>query len=134
MLYAYNTATQSVPAGSAVKFSGVTRVDRTSTLDTDNVTVNLNLPGTYLVSVNADVYGTGSVSLQLNKNGDAVSGAKASATVSTSTASLSFTALVRVMSPFCSCSSSNFPAELTVINTGSGVSVTNAAVTVIRVA
>lgn len=100
--------------------------------------VALQGTGYYLITVNADAANTtataGNITLQLYTNGVAYAGAEATQTSESTTdiAHLSFTTLVRVL-PNCCAITNNNPLTLTVVNTGIAATVSNAAITVVKV-
>lgn len=136
MLYAYSNSAQTVPANGVVAFNNT--AIRTGCTVTKNGTTNieLNRPGFYEVTFNGDFTATVLTSMQLYVNGILYPGAEFSVTPSAAanTNTGSFTALVQV-TPQMTCNRANTPTTLTVRNNGTAsISMTNAAITVTKIA
>lgn len=114
-IYVATTTPTLVAAGGVLPLSTIVR-RYGNALNQGGNSVIMNEPGYYLVNVSATFTApiAGNVSLTLNQNGSAVTGATASTTITTATTevrSLSFTAIVRVV-----CGSA--PSTLSIDNTG----------------
>ncbi len=135
-LYAYNVGTQSVAAGAPIVFAdvgipgdcGVSAIPGSSA-------ATIRKPGLYLVSVQVDAVAgaAGALTFSLRRNGAAVPAAQASVTAAdaTGTHSFAFTAPLIVL-PNCCSVRGNLPAALTV-EASAAASVTNAAISVVKV-
>ena len=102
MIYAYTNTTQTLASGTSVKFNTIgEKVGKTTCLNTGSGTINLRVPGLYLINFNADVAASataGSIVLQLYKNGVLYPGAE-STTYSSSSVDIrnaSFTTVIKV--------------------------------------
>lgn len=139
MLYTYTNSTQSVATDAAIALNtNAVQTGCTVTHTAGTTAVSLNKTGYYEVHFNADVTSatTGALSIQMQGNGVDVAGAEATTTVTTASeiSNVSFTAIVRVL-PNCCAILGNIPYVLTFVNTGAATaSVSNAAVTVTKVA
>lgn len=124
------TASSAVVAGGVLPLSTIVRRYGCSLNQSGN-SVLLNDAGYYLVNVTATFTApdAGVVSLTLNQNGSAVTGATVSTTITTATTevrSLSFSAIVRVV-----CGS--VPSTLTLINSGVEATFSNIAINVVKI-
>lgn len=130
-LFAYSTA-QTVPANGIV---GLANSNSTGcSIDLEGNSINLLKSGLYLVNVSVSGTATavGDIVIQLFQNGVAVLGATASetATATTSISNLSFSAIIDV-NPTCNGSDNK---TLTLVNTGVPTTLTNATITVVKLA
>ena len=125
MLYVYSISDQTVAAAGPIEFTTLGLVKNKNIIRKTNTTLQFNCPGIYLVSFNATASAAGEVQLYLN--GEEVPGALAEGT------SLAFTALIRI-NPNCCAITDNLPATLQVLNEGAAaLTVTNAALTIVKV-
>ena len=139
MLYAYSNTDQTVAINGILTFAN-NGVNTCNCVSHAAGTGSVALQGTgyYLITVNADAANTtataGNITLQLYTNGVAYAGAEATQTSESTTdiAHLSFTTLIRVL-PNCCVITNNNPLALTVVNTGIAATVSNAAITVVKV-
>ena len=133
MLYANTTTSQTVAAGGTISFN-------TSTIETgticnggiinNNTSIRIRKPGIYKVDFNGSTDTTTSdATVQLYVNGTAYTGALSTAPVG---GDVGFTCLVQVLNNCCAIKS-NLPATLTVVNTGTAATFTNAAITITKV-
>lgn len=125
MIYLYSVSSQTLAADTPVSFTTVgLRKDRTATQSTET-TIQLNCPGIYEISFNGTASTTGIVQIYLN--GEAVPGAIANGV------SLACDALVRV-NPNCCAITDNLPARIQIVNiTGSELTLSNVALTIVKV-
>lgn len=139
MLYTYSNTAQTPAINGVLTFAN-NAISTCSCVSHSAGSGSVALQGTgyYLVSVNATVANTtatsGDITLQLYVNGVAYPGATGTktSTATTDSGTISFTTLVRVL-PNCCAITSNNPLTLTVVNTGIASSVSNAAMTVVKV-
>lgn len=131
-----NTATQNLLADDFLAFTSnnVHGCECSIRHTAGSNTIELRGNGVYLVTVNADVAPTaaGLISIQLLRNNFVIAGAESSVTgVAATTAALSFTTLVKVMRscPNVIDNTANLQVQIT-----APASVTNASITVVRVA
>ena len=138
MLYTYSNTDQTVAVNGVVALNnnGVSTCGCIShTAGTGSV--SLQRAGYYRITVNADAANTtataGNITLQLYSNGTAYAGAEATQTSESTTdvANLSFTALIRVLHNCCAIDN-NLPTTLTLVNTGIAATISNVAMTVVR--
>lgn len=137
MIYAYTTnTTQTLLTGANVSFNSVS-IDNccSETIVAGGETITLNKPGYYLINFNADAAeadAAGNISFQLYTNEQPVPGAKATAYSGavTSVVNLKFSVIIKIL-PSC-CAVVNSPQSYVIKNTGVGSSVTNAAITVVK--
>lgn len=138
MLYTYSNTDQTVAVNGVVALgnNGVSTCGCIyHTAGTGSV--SLQRAGYYRITVNADAANTtataGNITLQLYSNGTAYAGAEATQTSESTTdvANLSFTALIRVL-PNCCAIDNNLPTTLTLVNTGIAATISNVAMTVVR--
>lgn len=129
---AFNTQQQTTVGGTPLTFGASALVSgRSATVGSDDI--SLTQSGVYIVSFNAvvsageDLTVPADLTLQLNNNGTAVSGAALTQTVEAETAnySVAFTALVTV--------AENAQGVLTVVPDASDFAVTNASLTVAKI-
>ena len=137
-LNAYTNSAQTVVAEGVVNFNNNNPLTGCSVCHAaGSSTVQIVKPGLYLVTVNADAATTatagGTITLQLFNNGILVPGATATETTTadTSIVSLAFSTIIRVLN---SCSCVNNQTNLTVVNTGVEVTLSNANVVVVKLA
>ena len=138
MIYSYSTSDQTVAVNATILFedNGVVS-GRCSTHAAGTGSFALNGPGYYLVHFNGDVAApvAGDVTAQLYVNGDLYEGAEATTTITTATTeiqNIGFNALVRVL-PNCCAVDTNFPAYLTIRNTGVEATYSNVGFTIVKV-
>ena len=139
MLYTYNTAAQTVAAGAAVVFAGNTQCGCSVTHASGTSAIQINCPGVYKVSFNADGATTdtdGNVGLQVQLNGVAVSGLEASAysAAAVNVVNIAATGLVTVP-PGCCAAGTSLPATLTLVANAAAPasSLTNVGITITKV-
>lgn len=138
MLYTYSNTDQTVAVNGVVALgnNGVSTCGCISH-SAGAGSVSLQRAGYYRITVNADAANTtataGNITLQLYSNGTAYAGAEATQTSESTTdvANLSFTALIRVL-PNCCAIGNNLPTTLTLVNTGIAATISNVAMTVVR--
>lgn len=138
VLNAYTNSVQSVIAQGSVLFNNNNPLTGCSIAHASgSSSVQLRKPGIYLINFNADASTTatagGTITLQLSNNGVIVPGASSTATTTSNTAivTVSFSTIIRVLR---SCDCVNNQTNLTVINTGSAVSLSNANIVVVKLA
>lgn len=125
MLYVYSISDQTVAAAGPIEFTTLGLVKNKNIIQKTNTTLQFNCPGIYLVSFDATASAAGEVQLYLN--GEEVPGALAEGT------SLAFTVLIQV-NPNCCAVTNNLPARIQVINDGAAaLTLTNVALTIIKV-
>lgn len=137
MVYAFTNTTQDVASNAAVTFN-TSGVQAGETTYLSNGTVNIRVPGLYLINFNADVTSSvvGNAEFQLTLNGSAVAGAVArtSIDVASDVRNVGFSAVVRI--PFnCGCNSYCTANPYVIGITSSGIATTllNTAITVTKV-
>ena len=138
MLYTYSNTDQTVAVNGVVALgnNGVSTCGCISHA-AGTGSVSLQRAGYYRITVNADAANTtataGNITLQLYSNGTAYAGAEATQTSESTTdvANLSFTALIRVL-PNCCAIDDTLPTTLTLVNTGIAATISNVAMTVVR--
>ena len=140
MIYAYTNTTQTLTSGTSVKFNTIgEKAGKTTCLNTGSGTINLRVPGLYLVNFNADVAASttaGSIVLQLYKNGVLYPGAE-STTYSSSIVDIrnaSFTAVIKVGNCCNCCSNASNSTSFNIVVSGVTADLTNAAITVTKIA
>ena len=119
MISSYNITEQNVLTNGIVNFT-TDRILTGCTATRNGQTFQLNKPGYYYVTFNADAAATdtvGVLTVELYKNGVAVQGAEASYTTTTAgnVSNFAFTTIIRVPP---SCCAVDNTAMLTVVNTG----------------
>ena len=119
MISSYNNTTQTVAANGLLTFT-TDRILTGCTATRNGQTFQLNKPGYYYVTFNADAAATETVGLltvELQNNGVVVPGAEASSTTTTAgnVSNYAFSTIVRVLP---SCHVIDNTARLTVVNTG----------------
>lgn len=125
MLYVYSISDQTVAATGSIEFTTLGLVKNKNIVQKTNTTIQINCPGIYLVSFNATASAAGETQLYLN--GEEIPGALSEGT------SLAFTALICINSNCCAITN-NIPATLQVLNEGTAaLTLTNAALTVVKV-
>ena len=126
MLSSYNTTSQSVITDALLTFT-TDRILTGCTATRDGQTFQLNKPGYYYVTFNADGSATteaGDITVTLQNNGVIVPGATATTTVATagSVVNLAFATIIKVPP---SCFAIDNTARLTIVNTGVAATYTN---------
>ena len=126
MISSYNTTIQAVATGDLLTFT-TDRILTGCTATRNGQTFQLNKPGYYYVTFNADASATETVGLltvELQNNGVVVPGAEASSTTTTAgnVSNYAFSTIIRVPP---SCCVVNNTANLTVVNTGVDATYTN---------
>ena len=126
MISSYNITAQEVVANGLLTFS-TDRILTGCTATRDGQTFQLNKPGYYYVTFNADSAATtaaGDIVIVLQNNGVEVPGAIATQTVSAAddAVNLAFTTIIRVPP---SCCAVDNTANLTLVNTGVAATYTN---------
>ena len=125
MLYVYNISEQTVAAAAPIEFTSIGVVRSKLITQATDTTLTINCPGIYEIAFNGTASAAGTVQLYLN--GEVLPGALAEGT------SLAFTALVHA-SPNCCAVTDNLPTRIQVVNTGdAALTLTNVAITIIRV-
>lgn len=138
-LYAYNATPVTVLTDGSVPFNIIgRRLGYAITHIAGSTAISLNDTGYYLVAFNATMAesGTaGTVEVKLLQDGEAVGGAVSSAYSSATDdlETVSFSAIVRVL-PNCASVPNNVPSVLTVQNIGVGATLTNVAISIVRIA
>ena len=126
MLSSYNITTQEVAANGLLTFS-TDRILTGCTATRNGQTFQLNKPGYYYVTFNADGAATtavGDITVVLQHNGVAVPGATATytATIADNATNLAFSTIIKVPP---SCCAVDNTANLTLVNTGVAATYTN---------
>ena len=125
MISSYNITTQAVLTDGVINFT-TDRILTGCTATRDGQTFQLNKPGYYYVTFNAVATATeaGEITATLENNGNVVVGATASMTAGEvgDLVNLAFTTIIKVPP---SCCMVNNTGNLTVVNTGVGVTYTN---------
>lgn len=125
MIYLYTNSSQTISENVPISFTTVGLRKNWITTQSTEATIQLNCPGIYEVSFNGTAADTGIVQLYLN--GEAVPGALANGV------SLAFTALVKV-NPNCCAITDNLPARVQVLNVDDAdLTLTNVALTIVKV-
>ena len=119
MISSYNITSQAILTDGLLTFT-TDRILTGCTATRDGATFQLNKPGYYYVTFNADAAATealGVLSMELQNNGVAVPGAEASSTttVAGNISNYAFSTIIRVLP---SCAMVDNTAKLTVVNTG----------------
>ena len=119
MISSYNITSQAVSTNGILAFT-TDRILTGCTATRNGASFQLNKPGYYYVTFNADAAATetlGVLSIELQNNGVAVPGAEASSTttVAGNISNYAFSTIVRVLP---SCCAIDNTASLTVVNTG----------------
>ena len=119
MISSYNITSQAISTNGILAFT-TDRILTGCTATRSGATFQLNKPGYYYVTFNADAAATetlGVLSMQLQNNGVAVPGAEASSTttVAGNISNYAFSTIIRVPP---SCCAIDNTASLTVVNTG----------------
>ena len=119
MISSYNITSQAVPTNGVLAFT-TDRILTGCTATRNGASFQLNKPGYYYVTFNADAAATetlGVLSVELQNNGVAVPGAEASSTttVAGNISNCAFSTIIRVLP---SCCAIDNTASLTVVNTG----------------
>lgn len=137
-LSAYTNSVQSVIAQGSVLFNNNDVLTGCSISHAaGSSTIQLNKAGLYLIEFNADASTTatsgGTITLQLFKNGVIVPGAESTSTATSNTAvnTLSFSKVIQVLN---SCNCVNNQTNITVVNTNSAISMSNANIVVVKLA
>lgn len=135
------TNAQTLAANDYVEFTSANNITgKNVVFNAGTSPINLKAPGLYLVLVNANLLGTaaGNVTLQLTDNGNAVTGANATVTTADgSNYAASFSSIIQVTPSGCCCNCINpnvntSNLQLQVLTTG--VTVQNAAITIVKIA
>ena len=126
MISSYNITSQAVLTDGLLQFS-TDRILTGCTVTRNGDTFQLNKPGYYYVTFNADVAATetlGELTIELFNNGVEVVGAEATetATVAGNVSNLAFATIIRVPP---SCCVIDNTARLTLVNTGVAATITN---------
>lgn len=126
MISSYNTTSQNVATNGLLAFT-TDRILTGCTVTRNGNTFQLNKPGYYYVTFNADAAATaalGTSTIELYNNGVAVFGAKATktTTVAGNLDNYAFATIIRVPP---SCCAIDNTVRLTIVNTGVPVTVTN---------
>ena len=134
-LYAYNTASQTVPVNGTIAFTNST-VTGCSLRQATTTNSEIRHSGLYSVSVSATVASTetsGNITIQLLQNDVAVPGAASTttSTAATDVESVSFSVPLAI-NPNCCAVTNNVPANLSVIVTGNAATVTNPIISIIK--
>ena len=119
MISSYNITSQTVSTNGILAFT-TDRILTGCTATRNGATFQLNKPGYYYVTFNADAAATetlGVLSMELQNNGVAVPGAEASSTttVAGNISNYAFSTIIRVLP---SCCAVNNAVNLTIANTG----------------
>ena len=119
MISSYNITSQAILTDGLLAFT-TDRILTGCTATRDGATFQLNKPGYYYVTFNADAAATetlGVLSMELQNNGVAVPGAEASSTttVAGNISNYAFSTIIRVLP---SCAMIDNTVKLTVVNTG----------------
>ena len=139
MLYTYTNQIQELAVNDNVVFNttGI-QTGCTVTHNAGEAVINLNRHGFYMIHFNADFNApsAGVVNFQLYKNGIAVNGAEASSYIQGAgyVENASFSVIVRVKGTTCACDTSNMNTSIVVRNIGVSSIVTNAAITITKIA
>lgn len=133
MISSYNITTQEVAVNGTLTFS-TDRILTGCTATRNGQTFQLNKPGYYYVTFNADSAATtaaGDIVVVLQNNGIAVPGAIATQTVAAAddAVNLAFTTIIRVPP---SCCAVDNTANLTLVNTGVAATFTNANINITK--
>ena len=133
MISSYNITTQEVAANGLLTFS-TDRILTGCTATRNGQTFQLNKPGYYYVTFNADGAATtavGDIVVVLQDNGVAVPGAIATftTTVADDAINLAFSTIIRVPP---SCCAVDNTANLTLVNTGVAATFTNANINITK--
>ena len=133
MISSYNITTQAVAANELLTFS-TDRILTGCTATRNGSTFQLNKPGYYYVTFNADVAATealGALTVEMFDNGVAVPGAEATetATVAGNVSNVAFTTIIRVAP---SCAMIDNTGRLTFVNTGVAATFTNVNVNITK--
>ena len=133
MISSYNINTQDVLTNGIVSFS-TDRILTGCTATRDGNTFQLNKPGYYYITFNADaaaIETVGLLAMQLQNNGVAVQGAEASSTTTTAgnISNYAFSTIIRVLS---SCCAVDNTAKLTIVNTGVDATYSNVNINVTK--
>lgn len=135
ILNAYSTTNQTLTTDQVIDFTNTNILDGCSiSYISGSSSIKLNKAGVYLVTVDAIAAesGTaGTVTMQLQKNGNDINGAKSSSNSAAITDfnGMSFSTVVKVLP---SCQAVDNTTTLTVLNTGVGAIYSNANITVIK--
>lgn len=126
-----------VPANTAIPLENVALKKGCSVTNSGTRTIQFNKAGVYKVDVNASVVSsttTGTVSIELMKNGSLVPYAISTETVGDATGihALAFSTLVTIPNNN-SCCCANAPSVITVMNVGNGATFNNINVTITKV-
>jgi hypothetical protein len=129
-----SSGSQTLLTNATVPFTTTNLLDGCSIQFTGGSTISLVKPGVYLVSVDANVAESGTagiISMQIQKNGVNINGAKASVDSSATgdAENIHVTTLVKVLP---SCCMVNNNANITVLNSGVGAVYSNANITVVK--
>ena len=133
MISSYNNSSQEVAINGLLTFS-TDRILTGCTATRNGQTFQLNKPGYYYVTFNADGAATtavGDIVVVLQNNGVAVPGAIATQTVAAAddAVNLAFTTIIRVPP---SCCAVDNTANLTLVNTGVAATFTNANINITK--
>ena len=125
LIYAVNTATQSIADGGTINFGNVIRKYGCLSISGGNVSTNCD--GYYDIDVNLTVSGTaaGTANVQVYSNGTALPGAIA--TVPTTATSVTSVCIPTVIRQKCC-----VPCNITVIVSGTSVNITNSSIRVVK--
>ena len=133
LLNTYSISSQAVATGDTLLFNN-TNIDSGCSIDFSAGTGEITLtgPGAYLIIADASISATGAglVTMQINRGGSAVNGARSSVTVEAgSNYSSSVSTIINVLP---SCRMINNATTITVVNSGIATTYTNINLTVIK--
>ena len=133
MISSYNITTQNIAIDGLLTFS-TDRILTGCTVTRNGSTFQLNKPGYYYVTFNADVAATealGALTVELHNNGVVVPGAEATetATVAGNVSNIGFATIIRVPP---SCPMIGNSVNLTFVNTGVAATVSNVNVNITK--
>ena len=133
MISSYNITTQAIATNDLLTFT-TDRILTGCTATRNGSTFQLNKPGYYYVTFNADVAATealGALTVEMFNNGVAVPGAEATetATVAGNISNVAFTTIIKVTP---SCAMIDNVGRLTFVNTGVAATFTNVNVNITK--
>ena len=133
MISSYNITTQAIATNDLLTFT-TDRILTGCTATRNGSTFQLNKPGYYYVTFNADVAATealGALTVEMFNNGVAVPGAEATetATVAGNISNVAFTTIIKVAP---SCTMIDNVGRLTFVNTGVAATFTNVNVNITK--
>lgn len=135
LLSAYTITNQTLTTGQTIAFNNANVLNGCSIdFNAGSSAIQLRKPGVYLVTVDASVAESGTagiITMQLQRNGTNVNGAKSSidSTTAGDVNGMSFNTIVKVLP---SCCSVDNTTTLTVLNTGVGAVYSNANITIVK--